>query len=103
MKAAAESCIDWGGQYVGKRFRAILRRAPIRQSMSRAADCYGNAFMESCLGTIKTELTMTEYENMPQDTRELVEYFRYYNRDRKHSRLGHQTPGQFENNQPSPK
>ena len=30
---------------------------------SRAADCYDNAFMESCFGTIKTELEMTEYSN----------------------------------------
>ena len=35
----------------------------MRQSMSRAGDCYDNAFMESCFGTIKTELQMTEYES----------------------------------------
>ena len=29
------------------------------QSMSRAENCYDNAFMESCFGTIKTELEMT--------------------------------------------
>ena len=31
--------------------------------MSRAANCYDNAFMESCFGTIKTELEMTEYRS----------------------------------------
>lgn len=31
--------------------------------MSRAANCYDNAFMESCFGTIKTELEMTEYDH----------------------------------------
>ncbi|WP_222434911.1 integrase core domain-containing protein, partial [Blastopirellula retiformator] len=75
-----------GGQYAGKRFRSLLRRASIRQSMSRAADCYDNAFMESCFGTIMTELEMTEYEDVGVGARELVEYFRYYNCDRKHSR-----------------
>ena len=40
----------------------MLRRATIRQSMSRADNCYDNAFIESCFGTIKTELEMTEYE-----------------------------------------
>ncbi|TWT32065.1 hypothetical protein Enr8_39910 [Blastopirellula retiformator] len=54
--------------------------------MSRAADCYDNAFMESCFGTIMTELEMTEYEDVGVGARELVEYFRYYNCDRKHSR-----------------
>ncbi len=38
----------------------------MRQSMSRAANCYDNAFMESCFGTIKTELEMTEYEDSRQ-------------------------------------
>ena len=89
---------DRGGQYAGKQFRAILRRASIRQSMSRAGDCYDNAFMESCFGTIKTELDMTEYKNMQIAELELAEYFTYYNCDRKHSGIGYQTPIQFENN-----
>jgi len=38
---------DRGGHYAGKRFWSTLRRAD---------DCYDNAFMESCFGTIKTEL-----------------------------------------------
>ena len=87
---------DRGGQYAGRQFRALLRRAAIRQSMSRAADCYDNAFMESCFGTIKTELEMTEYETTAKADHELSEYFAYYNRDRKHSSLGYQTPVQFE-------
>ena len=70
--------------------------------MSRAADCYDNAFMESCFGTIKTELEMTEYKNMQDAEKELAEYFAYfayYNCDRKHSGIGYQTPIQFENKQ----
>jgi transposase InsO family protein len=89
---------DRGGQYAGKQYRAMLRRASIRQSMSRAADCYDNAFMESCFGTIKTELEMTEYKNMQNAELVLAEYFTYYNSDRKHSGIGYQTPIQFENN-----
>ena len=90
---------DRGGQYAGKQIRSILRRASIRQSMSRAGDCYDNAFMESCFGTIKTELEMTEYKSMQEAEKELAEYFAYYNRDRKHSGIGYQSPIQFENNQ----
>jgi putative transposase len=89
---------DRGGQYAGKRFRATLRRASMRQSMSRVADCYDNAFMESCFGTIKTELEMTEYESMTKADHELGSYFAYYNRERKHSGIGYQTPHQFETN-----
>ena len=87
---------DRGGQYAGRQYRGLLRRASIRQSMSRAGDCYDNAFMESCFGTIKTELEMTEYETTAKADQELSEYFAYYNRDRKHSSLGYQTPIQFE-------
>ena len=87
---------DRGGQYTGKRFRAVLRRAGIQQSMSRADDCDDNAFMESCFGTIKTELEMDEYKSMSQGDRQLAEYFAYYNNDRKHSSIGYQTPVQFE-------
>lgn len=90
---------DRGGQYASRRFRAMLRRSSIQQSMSRAGDCYDNAFMESCFGTIKTELEMTEYESVTQGTRELGDYFSYYNQDRKHSSLGNQTPLQFESTQ----
>ena len=69
-------------------------------SQDQVVDCYDNAFMESCFGTIKTELEMTEYETVPEGERELGSYFSYYNRDRKHSSLGYQTPAQFESTQP---
>ena len=87
---------DRGGQYAGNRYRAILRRANIHQSMSRAADCYDNAFMESCFGTLKRELEMTEYENHREAESEIAEYIRYYNFDRKHSSLEYLKPAQFE-------
>jgi transposase InsO family protein len=87
---------DRGGQYAGTAYRAILRRAGFRQSMSRADNCYDNAFMESCFGTLKTELEMTEYESHRAATRALKDYINYYNNQRKHSALGYLTPSQFE-------
>jgi len=87
---------DRGGQYASARYRAVLRRAGMRQSMSRAANCYDNAFMESCFGTFKTELEMTEYEDHRAARREIGEYIDYYRNDRKHSALGYLTPKQFE-------
>ena len=87
---------DRGGQYASGRYRDVLRRAEIRQSMSRAANCYDNAFMESCFGTVKTELEMTEYQNYQAARRELTEYLHYYLHQRKHSALGYLTPAQFE-------
>lgn len=88
---------DRGGQYAGHQYRQVLRRAQMRQSMSRADNCYDNAFMESCFGTIKTELEMTEYENHGTASREIASYIAYYNLERKHSAIGYLTPNQFEN------
>ena len=93
---------DRGGQYAGHAYRAVLRRAAMRQSMSRADNCYDNAFMESCFGTIKTELEMTEYENVLQARAEIASYLAYYNPERRHSSLDYLSPHQFEalNNHP---
>jgi transposase InsO family protein len=87
---------DRGGQYASTRYRNVLRRAGFRQSMSRAENCYDNAFMESCFGTIKTELEMTEYQDCRAARREIAEYIHYYLHQRKHSALGYLTPVQFE-------
>ena len=87
---------DRGGQYAGTRYRAMLRRAGIRQSMSRAADCYDNAFMESCFGTIKRELEMTAYQDHTAAQSEIAKFIRYYNFQRKHSGIEYLNPAQFE-------
>jgi putative transposase len=94
---------DRGGQYASRRYRELLRRAGMRQSMNRPDNCYDNAFMESCFGTIKTELEMTEYDNHRAARRQIAEFIAYYQHDRKHSSLGNLTPQQFERLQhPSP-
>jgi putative transposase len=87
---------DRGGQYAGGAYRAVLRRAAMRQSMSRADECYDNAFMESCFGTVKTELGMTEYDNCRSARAEISSYLAYYNSDRRHSSLDYLTPTAFE-------
>ena len=87
---------DRGGQYAGKEYRGVLQRAAMRQSMSRANSCYDNAFMESCFGTIKTELEMQCYANAAAARKEIGGYIGYYNTRRRHSALDYLTPEQFE-------
>jgi putative transposase len=87
---------DRGGQYVSTEYKRTLQRAAILSSMSRANNCYDNAFAESCFGTIKTELQMTEYENQREATNQISEFIRYYNFERIHSALEYLTPHQFE-------
>ena len=64
--------------------------------MNRADNCYDNAFMESCFGTIKTELEMAEYENRFAARSEVAAYIYYYNTSRRHSSLDYMTPSEFE-------
>lgn len=87
---------DRGGQYASTRYRAMLRRASMRQSMSAADNCYDNAFMESCFGTLKTELPLEDYAGDAEAIRELGSYVNYYNVDRLHSSLGYLSPCEFE-------
>jgi len=87
---------DRGGQYAARAYRDVLRRAGMLQSMSDAGNCYDNAFMESCFGTLKTELELTEYADSLESVRELSAYVHYYNHDRKHSSLGNNNPTDFE-------
>jgi transposase InsO family protein len=87
---------DRGGQYASQAYRDVLRRGAMRQSMSRAANCYDNAFLESCFGTIKTELEITEYEDCRQARSEIASYLAYYNAERRHSSLDYLSPIAFE-------
>lgn len=87
---------DRGGQYAGAQYRKMLTRAAMAQSMSRADNCYDNAFMESCFGTLKTELEMEAYPNAHAARKEIPDYIRYYNTRRRHSALGYLTPEAYE-------
>ena len=87
---------DRGGQYAGAEYRKTLTRAQMPQSMSRANDCYDNAFMESCFGTIKTELEMKPYPNARAARKEIPAFIRYYNTRRRHSALHYLTPEEYE-------
>ena len=87
---------DRGGQYAGKKYRAILNRAVVRQSMSRADNCYDNAFIESCFGKLKTEMEMTCFDHFQQAEKEIADFINYYNQLRRHSALDYLTPNQFE-------
>jgi putative transposase len=87
---------DRGGQYAGGDYRQVLARARMEQSMSRADNCYDNAFMESCFGTLKTELEMEAYADLHAAHAEIDDYLCYYDTKRRHSSLGYLTPYEFE-------
>ena len=89
---------DRGSQYAAGEYRDILQAAAITQSMSRKANCWDNAPMESFFGTLKTELVHhCEYPDRDTARRDLFAYIEgYYNRARIHSAIGYITPQQAE-------
>jgi putative transposase len=89
---------DRGGQYAATNYRQLLARAKMNQSMSRAGDCYDNAFMESCFGTIKTEMEITNYQSLKKARLEILAFTNYYNHNRRHSSIANLSPNRFELN-----
>ena len=89
---------DRGSQYGCKAIRKLLKKAGMLQSMSRRANPYDNAWTESMIGTLKTEMVRGGIFASEQDAHtELFAYLEgYYNTQRKHSSLGYQTPAQYE-------
>ena len=64
---------------------------------SGKGNCYDNSVTESFFKTLKTELVYDEYYRTQEDARHcLFEYIEvFYNRKRKHSTLGYQSPVEF--------
>ena len=89
---------DRGSQYGSTAFRALLRRTGLLQSMSARANPYHNAWSESLIGTLKTEMLQDGCFLTAADARtELFAFIEaYYNTHRKHSALNYLSPAQFE-------
>ncbi|VAW97133.1 Mobile element protein [hydrothermal vent metagenome] len=89
---------DRGVQYRAGEYRQALLEHEITPSMSRKGNCWDNAVMESFFGRLKVELIYAEdYKTLNETYRGLFEYIEvFYNRVRRHSSLGYQSPTKFE-------
>jgi putative transposase len=89
---------DRGSQYQSAAYRAELRKAGFRQSMSRTGDCWDNAVAESFFGTLKQELAVeVVWQNRAEAHAAVSEYIHaYYNATRRHSTLGYLSPNEYE-------
>ena len=88
---------DRGSQYCSHSYQKQIVAAGLRASMSRKGNCYDNAPMESFWGSLKNELVHhRRYATRTEAQEEITEYIEiFYNRQRRHSRLGDVAPAVF--------
>jgi len=91
---------DRGSQYCSAAYQALLKQYGMRVSRSRKGDCWDSAPMESFFNGLKNERThhrrYASREEAREDTFEYIELF--YNRRRRHSALGYQSPATYYQN-----
>ncbi len=89
---------DRGSQYCSAAYRELICTHHLRYSMSAKGNCYDNACAESFFHSLKVECIHGERFASRAQMRETVfEYVKTdYNRQRRHSTLGHISPEAFE-------
>jgi len=89
---------DRGSQYASEHYQRLLASHGITCSMSRRANCWDNAPMESFFASLKKELVHgADFATRAEARAELFEYIEvFYNRVRRHSALGYLSPEEFE-------
>ncbi len=87
-----------GSQYASEHEQGRLARHGIVCSMSRRANCWDNASMESFFASLKQELTHGErFATREQAKASLFESIEvFFNRVRRHSSLGYMSPAEYE-------
>lgn len=88
---------DRGSQYCAHDYRKLLEQFGLIASMSRKGNCYDNAPIESFWGSLKNELVHhRRFATRAQAEAAIREYIEiFYNRQRRHSRLGYLSPAAF--------
>jgi transposase InsO family protein len=85
---------DRGSQYASEHYRRVLSGHGITCSMSRRANRWDDAPMESFFASLKKELVHDEdYATRREARASIFEYIEvFYNRARRHSSLGYRSP-----------
>jgi transposase InsO family protein len=88
---------DRGSQYASQAMAAKLAEYGMTASMSRKGDCWDNAPTESFFNSLKNERVHgTTYATRADAQADLFEYIEvFYNRSRRHSTLGYNSPVRF--------
>jgi transposase InsO family protein len=89
---------DRGSQYCSNAYQQRLNDHTLICSMSRKGNCWDNAVAESFFHTLKVELIRdARFQTREQLQQTVFEYIEVdYNRNRRHSTIGHISPMAFE-------
>jgi putative transposase len=89
---------DRGSQYASEHYQLLLGKHGITCSMSRRADCWDNAPMESFFASLKKELVHdADFATRAEARAAIFEYIEvFYNGQRRHSSLGYVSPAEYE-------
>src|SRR6266508_3557382 len=89
---------DRGCQYTSEELRIFCRANGVRPSVGRTGICFDNAVAESFFATHKKELVHTRpWPTIDKLRTAVFEYIEsYYNRCRRHSTIGYDTPIEYE-------
>jgi putative transposase len=89
---------DQGSQYGSDDFKRFCQAHKLEPSMSRRANCWDNAVAESFFSSLKKErIGKRIYKTRDLARADIFDYIEtFYNRTRRHSRLGGVSPEAFE-------
>ncbi len=89
---------DRGSQFASAAYRQLLAQHALLPSMSRAGNCYDNAFIESFWSSLKYELVYHHrFATRAEARTAIFDYIEtFYNRTRLHSSLAYLSPINFE-------
>ena len=86
---------DQGAQFTSQEWLAPLQKRGILISMDGRGRALDNVFVERLWRTVKYEdIYLRDYQTVPALETGLSDYFRFYNEERPHSALDHQTPAE---------
>ena len=88
---------DRGSQYASQEYRRHLGIMKMEQSMSRKGNCWDNAPTERFFRSLKHEqLNYERFRTKAAAKLSIIDYLAFYNGRRSHSKLGYQSPLEFE-------
>ena len=87
---------DQGAQFTATDFTDVLLEHHVKISMDGKGRCIDNIFVERLWRSLKyEEVYLNAYDSVKEARDGIAQYIHFFNHERPHSNLGHQTPANF--------